>query len=215
MDNPLHNINIYNQYVPQYVQKFMDLGLYRDTFDEFMLLLPPGAGILELGCGPGNVVKYLKEKRTDLDILGIDLAPEMIKEAESQNPDARFQLMDIRDAGQLNRQFDAVVAAFSLPYISYEDVAALFRDIGHLTVANGLLYLSCMEGPKERSGWEKTSFTGDSKMHINYFERAEIEDLLKAHHFSIEQFYTKDYPEEDGSTTIDLVFIARKAAGGQ
>ena len=213
MDNSLHNVNIYNHHVPQYVNKFMDLGLYKDTFDELLKLLPTKARVLELGCGPGNVVKYLKSKRGDLDILGIDLAPEMIKEAERQNPGAEFQLMDIRDVAQLNRKFDAVIVAFAIPYISSHDVAALFSDIQNLTVANGLLYLSCMEGPVERSGWEKTSFTGDSEMYINYYERTEIEELLKAHHFSIEQFYTKDYPEEDGSTTIDLIYVGRKAVG--
>jgi hypothetical protein len=61
----LHNISIYNQNVQQYVQKFMNLGLYRESFDELLNLLPPKASVLELGCGPGNVVKYLKSRKVE------------------------------------------------------------------------------------------------------------------------------------------------------
>jgi SAM-dependent methyltransferase len=63
LNDYLHNVSIYNHHVPQYVQKFMDLGLYRESFNELLNLLPPNASILELGCGPGNVVKYLKSRK--------------------------------------------------------------------------------------------------------------------------------------------------------
>lgn len=93
----------------------MGLDLYKDTFDFFLELLPINAKVLELGCGPGNVVKYLKRKRSDLDILVIDLAPEMIKEAQKQNPDSDFELLDIRNADQIKQEFNAIIAAFCLP----------------------------------------------------------------------------------------------------
>jgi SAM-dependent methyltransferase len=189
----------------------MNLDLYADTFDTLLNYLPSNATVLELGCGPGNVVKYLREKRSDLDIMGVDLAPEMIKEATKQNPDVKFVVMDIVLADQIQQQFNAVIAAFCLPYISYNDAAIAFNSIEQLTDNNGILYLSCMEGPKERSGWEKTSFTGDDEMYINYYERTEIENWLTEHHFTVNEFFTKDYPEEDGSITTDLIYIASKS----
>ncbi|MGB8191516.1 MAG: methyltransferase domain-containing protein [Chitinophagaceae bacterium] len=210
MNKHQHTIDIYNQHVQNYVNKFMDLGLYKDTFDYLLENIPADGNILELGCGPGNVVKHLKSKRSDLQITGIDLAPEMIKEAKEQNPESKFEVMDICDSGQILEQFNAVIAAFCLPYISYDDIDDLFKNIRYLTMENGLLYVSCMEGPKQRSGFEKTSFTGDNEMYINYYEREEIELLLKKNNFTVEAFYTKDYPEEDGSVTIDLMYIARK-----
>jgi trans-aconitate methyltransferase len=210
MDNHLHTVNVYNRHVKEYVGKFMSLDLYKDTFDHLLEILPMNAHVLELGCGPGNVVKYLKAKRPDLHILGIDLAPEMIKEAERQNPGSTFRLMDVRNADQLNRNFDAVIAAFCLPYISYSDADALFRKFSNLIVDKGLLYLSFMEGTAERSGFEKTSFTGSDEMYINYYERAYIEHKLEEQHFNIESFYAKDYPETDGSVTTDLIYIATK-----
>ena len=210
MDNQQHTVNIYNQYVKEYVARFMGLDLYQDTFEPLIELLPPHVKVLELGCGPGNVVRYLKSKRSDLDILGIDLAPEMIKEAQRQNPDARFEVMDLRLAHQLNQKFNALIAAFCLPYISYKDTEALFKSFDHLAAGDALLYVSFMEGPPERSGYEQTSFTGTDEIYINYYERSVIEALLKAHHYTIEAFYTKDYPETDGSITTDVIYLAKK-----
>jgi len=98
--------------------------------------------------------------------LGIDLAPEMIKAAKTNNPDAEFELMDIRNIDRIKKKFNGIGAAFCLPYLSYEDLNLLFSNIGKLTCEGAYLYLSCMEGPVEKSGFEKTSFTGDNEIYI-------------------------------------------------
>jgi cyclopropane fatty-acyl-phospholipid synthase-like methyltransferase len=189
----------------------MDLGLYKDTFNYLLDNIPLGGSVIELGCGPGNVVHYLKSKRNDLEIFGIDIAGEMIKEAVRQNPASKFEVMDIKDAGNIIQKFDAIIAAFSLPYISQHDVPLLFENAAKLANNNAIFYLSFMEGARERSGFEKTSFTGENELYINYYERGEIEQLLKEHQFMIQAFYTKDYLETDGTITADLIYIATKS----
>jgi hypothetical protein len=118
--------------------------------------------------------------------------------------------MDIRNAGQIKQKFKAVIAAFSLPYISTDYVGDLFRNLENLTTENALLYVSFMEGPRTRSGFEKTSFTGNDEIFINYYERSEIALRLREHHFNIETLFTKDYPETDGSITTDVIYVAKK-----
>lgn len=210
MDKQLETINVYNQYVDNYINKFMDFDLYDDTFDYFLDLIPQNSRILELGCGPGNIVKYFLERRSDLQITGIDLAPEMIKKAKLINPNAEFEVMDIREANKINNHFNAIVGAFCLPYLSYDDLTNFFSNSKNLTTNNGLLYISCMEGKREQSGFEKTSFTGDSEIYIYYHQRNNLEQLLETNGFEIIKFYTKDYPETDGSVTTDLIYIAKK-----
>jgi trans-aconitate methyltransferase len=190
----------------------MDLGLYKDTFNYLIDNIPFGGSVIELGCGPGNVVHYLKSKRNDLDIFGIDIASEMIKEAAKQNPYSRFEVMDIKDAGNLTQKFDAVIAAFCLPYILNNDVPLLFENASKLAKDNAILYLSFMDGARERSGFEKTSFTGENELYINYYERGEVEKLLKDHQFKVEAVYSKEYLEIDGSITIDVFYIATKTS---
>jgi cyclopropane fatty-acyl-phospholipid synthase-like methyltransferase len=210
MDNQLKTIAVYNQYVTAYEQKFMNFDLYNDTFDAVLEKIPTNSNVLELGCGPGNVIKYFLNKRTDLKITGIDLAPEMIKRAQEINPSATFRLMDIRHANDIENQFELVIGAFCLPYLPYGDLPTFFQQLNSLTLKNGFIYLSCMEGEREKSGFEKTSFTGDCEMYIYYHQRSAIEDLLSQNGFQIEHFYTKDYPETDGTVTKDVIYIAKK-----
>jgi cyclopropane fatty-acyl-phospholipid synthase-like methyltransferase len=211
MNNQSHTIEIYNRYVKEYSDKFMNLDLYKDTFDYLVDKLPTGANVLELGCGPGNVARHLMSKRADLQMLGIDLAPNMIEAARKANPGAEFRLLDIRHAREIHRHFHGVIAAFCIPYLAVEDLTGLFVNMKRLTTEKkGMIYLSFMEGQRERSGFEKTSFTGTSEMYINYYPRNAIESMMKEHDFVIKKLYTKDYPETDGSTTTDLIYIAER-----
>lgn len=210
MDPHQHNRNIYNRYVAAYRNRFMGLDLYKDTFDPLLEALPRNGRVLELGCGPGNVAKYIGTRRPDLQYLGIDLAPEMIRAARKEHPDAVFRLMDIRHADQIGGVFDAVIAAFSIPYLTRGDVPPVFAHVQRLTAEKGLFYLSCMEGTATQSGFEKTSFTGDQELYITYYPRQVIEALLREFGFAVKKFDAKDYPETDGTFTTDLIYIAEK-----
>ena len=210
MDDQLKTISVYNQFVKEYEQKFMSFDLYNDTFDDLLIELSSKASILELGCGPGNVIKYFSDKRPALQLTGVDLAPEMIKRAKEINPHAHFILQDIRNLSPFTERYDVVIGAFCLPYLSPMDLPDFFKNISRLTKENGYVYLSCMEGDPSKSGFEKTSFTGDSELYIYYHERKLLEKLLIDNGLQVSKFYTKDYPETDGTVTTDLIYIAKK-----
>ena len=210
MDKQLQTVSIYNKHVDEYIEKFMPMDLYNDTYDYLLNCLPPSASIVELGCGPGNVIKYFLTQKPELKILGVDLAPEMLRKAAIINPNVQFKLLDVRNISVIKQKFDAVVLAFCLPYLSYEDLDGFFLNLRKLTLTNGYIYLSCMEGNKEQSGFEKTSFTGENELYIYYHQRENLESKLNGNGFEIRKFDTKDYLEQDGSVTIDLIYIAQK-----
>jgi SAM-dependent methyltransferase len=54
-----------------------------------------GARILDIGCGLGAFWGYLKEKKIRVDYTGIDLFPNVIREARKLYPDAHFQVRRI------------------------------------------------------------------------------------------------------------------------
>lgn len=210
MDNQIKTIQVYNQFVKEYEHKFMSFDLYNDTFDELLTIIPSNASLLELGCGPGNVIKYFFDKNPSLQFTGIDLAPEMLKRAQEITPAANFILEDIRNLKEFIKQYDAIIGAFCIPYLSSSDLTNFFAEISRLTKENGYVYLSCMEGEPNKSGFEKTSFTGNSEIYIYYHERKHLEKLLDENSLQVVKFYTKDYPETDGSVTTDLIYIAKK-----
>jgi ubiquinone/menaquinone biosynthesis C-methylase UbiE len=60
MDKYERTIKTWDKLAEKYQDVFMDLSLYDDSYDAFCALLQKkDATILELGCGPGNITKYL------------------------------------------------------------------------------------------------------------------------------------------------------------
>lgn len=212
MDNQIKTIHVYNQFVKEYEHKFMSFDLYNDTFDELLNILPSHPSLLELGCGPGNVIKYFLDKNPTLKFTGVDLAPEMLKRAKEINPTVDFILEDIRNLNKFTEQYDALIGAFCLPYLSSTDLPDFFAELSRLTKENGYVYISCMEGEPHKSGFEKTSFTGNSELYIYYHERKQLEKLLLDNDLQVFKFYTKDYHETDGTITTDLIYIAKKVS---
>ena len=133
----------------------MDLDLYNDTYDYICdLIEKPKARLLEIGCGPGNITKYLLSKHPDFDIFGIDIAPNMVKLAERNNPTATFAVMDSREISKLNTKYNGIIAGFCLPYLSQAESGKLIVDSYDLLNQNGFIYLSFVEGNPDDSDFK-------------------------------------------------------------
>lgn len=53
--------------------------------------------IVDLGCGPGHLTKYLRRRWPDAEIIGIDSSSEMIDQANTTNddPQVRYEVADV------------------------------------------------------------------------------------------------------------------------
>ena len=64
---------------------------------------------LDIGCGPGNSTRMVKQRFPEADVLGIDQSPEMIRAAREENPTLSFQVFDVtRDFTALGTDYDLV-----------------------------------------------------------------------------------------------------------
>ena len=107
MDRYKETFETWNKVASLYQDKFMDLDLYNNTYDFICnSITRKNARILEIGCGPGNITKYLLSKRPDFDIYGIDIAPKMIELAKKNNPSASFEIMDIRQIDEIKTKYE-------------------------------------------------------------------------------------------------------------
>lgn len=200
---------VFNKLANHYQNKFMDVGLYADTLDLFCNnITKQNADILELACGPGNITKYLLGKCPDLNILGTDLAPNMIELAKANNPAATFQLMDCRDITKLTKKYDGIMCGFCLPYLSKEEAIKLISDASNLLKPEGVLYISTMEDDYGESGPKKGS-TGD-EIFMYYHQADYLIASLKENSFKNIELKRQDYTEKDGAKKTDLILIAEK-----
>ena len=210
MDKTERTIETYNLHADSYEKKFMDFASYTKRIKAFCDILPPGANVLDVGCGPGNVAKQLLASNQEFKILGIDLSSEMINHARANviSPQVEFRVEDIRNMGLEGSTYDAVIASFCLPHLTNEEAEKLIQDISKVLHEGGILYLSCMEGTK--SGFETTSFSSNDSIFFNYYSEEFIQKVLRKNGLKITELQRDVYLECDGSKTIDMFFMAKK-----
>ena len=73
--------------------------------------------VLDIGCGPGNSTKVLKNVFPKAHILGIDSSEDMIKKARETYPDIEFKFMDITDESQNLENIDIIFSNACLQWI--------------------------------------------------------------------------------------------------
>ena len=208
MDQTKIAVDIFNKLATGYQDKFMDVSLYHDSLNVFCnSIKKENPEILELACGPGNITKFLLEKRSDFKILGTDLAPNMIELAKINNPSANFELMDCRAITSLSKNYDGILCGFGLPYLSKEEAIQFIKDASRKLNNNGILYISTMEDDNSKSGF-KTGSTGD-KMYQNFHQSDYLSATLGENGFSIIHLERKEYLYNEENTT-DLIIIAAK-----
>jgi trans-aconitate methyltransferase len=189
-----------------YQSKFMQFELYNQSYDLFCdLLIQPSAKILELGCGPGNITRYLLDKRPDFNILATDYAPNMVETAQQNNPEAQCISLDCRDIAQLDGPFDGMVAGFVIPYLSPTELLDFMRDAAAILAPGGLLYLSFVEGTAEESGY-KTGSNG-LRVFFNYHPLEPLMQTAQALGFHGVKRFKFPFERENAATEIHTVLI--------
>jgi 2-polyprenyl-3-methyl-5-hydroxy-6-metoxy-1,4-benzoquinol methylase len=212
MDKNELTIATYNKCAVAFQNKFMDMDLYHRSYDllcERISFANPR--ILEIASGPGNITRYLLSQRPGFDILAIDLAEKMVELATKNVPGVEFRVMDCRDILLLAEKFDAIVCGFCMPYLTNEECAKLIADMAQLLKPGGIVYFSTMEGDESRSGFETTSFSGGNEVYVHYHQSNYLKEQLVKSGFKNIELIVQEYPEPDGTTTNDLIFIASRS----
>ncbi len=209
MDHYKETFETWNNLASRYQDMFMDLDLYNDSYDFICnSITRPNAKLLDIGCGPGNITKYLLSKRPDFDIYGIDIAPNMIELAKKNNPAASFAIMDSRQIGELKEQYDGVVCGFCLPYLSQADCHKLISDCYNLLNDSGLLYISFVEGDPIDSGFQVSSSGERSFFYFHLLN--DLKTKLIESKFDDITTFTVEYKKSGNEIDIHTIITARK-----
>jgi ubiquinone/menaquinone biosynthesis C-methylase UbiE len=80
------------------------LGYHRRLNEFFRYLVPPGAKVLELGCGLGDLIASLKPEYG----VGVDFSKEMVARAKVSHPEITFINVDVHEL-ELNHKFDYII----------------------------------------------------------------------------------------------------------
>ncbi|MFT4007582.1 MAG: class I SAM-dependent methyltransferase, partial [Lacrimispora sp.] len=95
--------------------------MYKEIVKRVMSL--PGEKILDLGCGNGNIISLLKEKRKG-DYYGADISAKMIQEAKKRlGPDVELKVADVVKLPYETEMFDIIICNASFHHYTEPDKA--------------------------------------------------------------------------------------------
>ena len=99
--------------------------------------LPPGAQVLDLGCGAGGPTMCALGER--FDVTGVDISARSVALARQNVPQARFMQADMTEVNFAPRSFDAVAAFYSFIHVPRQEQPALLHKIASWLRPGGLL----------------------------------------------------------------------------
>jgi SAM-dependent methyltransferase len=170
-------------YAAEFFEELKRKPFDRQLLDDFAVSVKETLGngvVCELGCGPGQVARYLKDR--GLNMRGIDLSAEMVRVATRLNPDIPFQQGDMLSLNLEENSVAAIVLFYSLIHLKRQDVARALLEMKRVLTPGGKLFLAFHGGQGEmhRDEWYGHTVSIDFRL----FGPEEMSSYLEAAGFA-------------------------------
>ena len=118
--------------------------LDREVLDRFAERLRGRGVVCDMGCGPGQIARYLADR--GLDVVGVDLSPGMLAQAAALNTDIPFHQGSMLALDEPDGAWAGIAAFYAIIHIPPGEVAAALREMGRVLRPGGLLLLAFHTG---------------------------------------------------------------------
>jgi SAM-dependent methyltransferase len=178
------------------------LPVDRAILDDAARMLAGRGPVLDLGCGPGQVTRYLVAR--GLDMIGLDLAPGMLAVANRAH-DAPLVAADMRSLPVRAGSCAGAVAFYSIQHVARASLPAVLVEIRRALAPAGTLVVATHLGEGEFFGQEFLGHQIDT-VGGTFYPREELEAVLAEAAFRIEVSRQRGpLPHEHASERIYLI----------
>lgn len=197
----------YDAVADEYARRISDelqhKPLDRALLDRFADSTRGHGPVCDLGCGPGHVARYLKER--GVDVVGYDLSPKMVEAARLLNPEINFHQADMTALDHADGSWAGLVAFYSLIHVPPPEIASALREFRRVLQPGGLLLLAFHVGDETvhlDDWWER-------KVNIDFFcfQPEQMARDLQAAGFEIEEIIEREpYPDVEHQSRRAYIF---------
>jgi len=185
-------IGLYQRHAQAWARDRGDQLFEQAWLDRFRGPLPPGATLLDIGCGSGDpIARYFIERGYAL--AGVDASPAMIAICESKFPDRAWRVADMRRLS-LSETFAGILAWDSFFHLQPDDQRGMFPIFRNLAAPGARLMFTSGPGHGEAIG----KFHNEPLYHAS-LDSAEYRALLDANGFEVVAHVVED-PDCGGHT---------------
>lgn len=116
----------------------------RAAMDTFADAVRPLGPVLDVGCGPGTITAYLRER--GVDASGVDLSPRMIEHARRLHPECDFSVDSATELSLEPKSLGGVLGWWSLFNMPREVLPQVLRSFHRGLVVGGQLIIATHVG---------------------------------------------------------------------
>ena len=185
----------YDAVAEEYAEKFFNELQHkpcdRELLSRFTVRVRNLGPVCDLGCGPGQIARYLRD--CGVDAFGIDLSPAMIVVAQRLNPDLQFYQGDMRSLPVADASWGGIAAFYSIIHIPRKKVVGALKELRRVLKPSGLLLLSFHIGDeiiRLDEWWDK-----QVSLDFYFFTVGEMEGYLPQAGFRIEETLERELYE--------------------
>jgi SAM-dependent methyltransferase len=131
---------IAEEYAARFFDELAHKPLDRALLDAFAEEVRGLGTTADIGCGPGQIGRYLHDH--GLDVIGIDLSPQMVALASRLSPAMRFQVGSMLALDLPDASLAGIVAFYSIIHIPPHLVPQALREFSRVLRPSGLALLS-------------------------------------------------------------------------
>jgi SAM-dependent methyltransferase len=166
-----------------------------------------GHGLVgDIGCGPGQVARYLHER--GLSTVGIDLSPEMVAQARQHHPGLTFRQGTMLDLEVEDGAWAGLVAFYSIIHLEHHLVPRAMAEFYRVLSPGGLVMVSFHVGRERRHRDEWWGHPVD--IDFLFFERPAVERWLQEAGFVIQARIEREPYTPHEVATQRAYLLARK-----
>jgi SAM-dependent methyltransferase len=147
-----------------------------ELLDRFAAQVHGLGPVCDLGCGPGQVARYLHGR--GVPIIGLDLSSEMLDQARRLYPDIEFRQGNMLSLEIEDGTWAGIVSFYSIIHLSRSELGAALAEVKRVLRPGGLLLLAFHVGdePIHLDEWWGQEVTPD----FHFFRFEEVADSLKS-----------------------------------
>jgi SAM-dependent methyltransferase len=197
------------EYATRMFDELQHKQLDRELLDRFSESVRDAGPACDIGCGPGQVARYLHER--GVQVCGVDLSPAMVQVARALNPAIEFQQGDMLALDIPSGAWAGITAFYSIIHVPRGDVGRALTELNRVLRPGGLLLLSFHIGRDviHLDDWWDTEVCVD----FFFYEPSEMASFLEAAGFEIEEIIEREpYPEVEHQSRRAYIFARSTAS---
>jgi SAM-dependent methyltransferase len=193
------------QYATEYFEELKRKPFDREALDCFADSLRGRGEVCEIGCGPGQIARYLLDR--GVNMRGIDLSDEMVRCARRLNPDIPFEQGDMLALNFKDASFAGLVSFYAVIHLKRQDVTGALKEMCRVLQPGGKLLVSFHGGAGElhRDEWYGQPVSID----VTLMASEEMADYLAIAGFTVERIAERDPYEFEYPTKRIYAFANR------